>query len=141
MEKIDLDEYRDEFGYISNILLIYNDLRGKKIDFDLIHETLKEIEKNNREIIAKVKKESKKVIKHPIKKSDYVKQIKESLVNLETKEEDTNISFYISYINSNEDYLEILPKSKEKESIEIIDKILIYYYKEIWSDEMEDILA
>lgn len=140
MEEI-INRYKDINGYINDSEKLYNELKANKYSLTDIINVMKNIKITNEEIIRNLDKDNKKREKLINEKNNIVinNYVKEEKVTINKKDSnknnrDINISFYIDYINNyleNDLFLNILPKNNTKDSINIIDNILVYVLKEI----------
>lgn len=139
MEEL-LKKYKDENGYIEDLLSVYKSMYEIGIPSDEIIKTFKNILEDNKAIKRILEKDNSR-LKAIISKKDsivdkeYIKSQKSvSKTYLKKEHEDINLQFYIEYIQNNLDddrFLDLLPNNKDIESINIINKILAYYLKEI----------
>lgn len=140
MEKI-FSKYRDEYGYIINLEDLYKQLKRNNYDIKDIIQILNSIKVSNYNILKELiisNKNREKLAKRKdnIEINNYIKKDKEKkyIDKIKKERDHINILFYIEYINSkleNDEFLNILPKDNNKESLNIIDSILINYLKEI----------
>ena len=139
MEEI-LNKFRDENGFIKDIYGLYKELI-KYIEKKDALNVLKKIIEFNQSIIIDVKKanaELSKIImsrKDDFEIVDYVKVDKPVHKRVEkTEVEDREILFYINYIEEHLDdnnYLNILPKNNDKDSMRLLFKIINYFKSKI----------
>lgn len=138
MLKVDIFKYLDELNYLKDLKSLYEELKSvyESKEFVKAYAILKKVVKNNQSLIDELEKinMSNKDKNNKISVKNYEKKLVQDIPHNNDfikKENDTELEFYIKYINSNDDYLEILPKVNDEESILILDKILIYYFNEI----------
>lgn len=135
-----INKYKDEYGFIKELEKLYNELL-KTLTKEEALEYIYTIYKCNEDIISQIKSDNRKKIELNEKREkqkdfiDYIKQ--EKIIYKKPQKEvirqNIDIKFYIDYINENLEnnlYLDILPNTKDKDSIMIIDAILTYYLKE-----------
>lgn len=132
MEEL-LIKYKDENGFISDIMGLYKelcDLYGKKESLKIINNLYEENKKALKQVRNKNNELEKalELRKKNIENVDYIKKDKldekKDTKKLMVKED---VSFYITYIKENLDndsYLDILPKNNDKESMIILINIL-----------------
>lgn len=139
MEEI-LNKFRDENGFIKDIYGLYKELI-KYIEKKDALNLLKNIIEYNKSIISEVKKINADLSKLIMSRKDdfeiveYVKVDKPIHKRVENpKIDNKDILFYINYIEEHLDdnnYLNILPKNNDKDSMRILFKILNYYKSKI----------
>lgn len=139
MEQI-LDKFKDENGFVKDIHGLYTELI-KYIDKKAALNILKSIIKSNQSIIFNIKKtntELSKIItsrKNNFEIIEYESVNKTVLKRKEPKKVDNKeIVFYTNYIEEhldNNNYLNILPKNNDKDSMYLLFKIINYYKSKI----------
>lgn len=143
MEKI-INKYKDENGLIRNLFDLYRELTNVLSKTEALKQ-IKKLSEENIIILRRTKRENIEMEKIILSRNleveniEYIQQEEitkppktiEQKINIEI---DKDIEFYISYIEENlmdNAYLEILPKNNDRESIEILIKLLNYFKSKI----------
>ena len=134
-------KFEDENGYISNLEAVHIMLKNNNYKKEDIIKILSELYLKNKEITKNITKENRELLEFSKKtklfnEKNYEKKIREESIIKEKNiilSENGNYNFYIDYIENNydNDFLNILPKNNDDNSLKIIDMVIIHYLREI----------
>ncbi len=140
MEQI-LNKYKDENGFVKNIVKLYKELLKNNISVDESLKIISSTYMNNINIKRKfinIYKEERKILENHNKEKTYLNYNEEQVITMQehkiTYSNNEPIDFYIQFIENNLEngnFIDILPKQLNKDSLIIFAKILNYYKKDI----------
>lgn len=137
---MELRYYQDNFDFVNDLDSLINDLKNSGKTYSEITEILKEAYNSNKKSLSDLKKLNIRLLEQKKNKESfdvgkvYKKEKKEKIIKKKEIVIKDSIDYYITYIENNTNYakyLEILPTINTDSNINIINRILAHYLKEI----------